>query len=103
MKNHWRPDAAFFGKRNREQLVGIAKECGYADGNGSLGSYKKSELTSSLVRHFVNAHGTTEPTEAQRKAREWLPEAMLFPAVDPSAPAEVEDEADSVDEMTDKD
>lgn len=32
MKNHWRPDAAFFGKRNREQLVGIAKECGYADG-----------------------------------------------------------------------
>ena len=44
MKNHWRPDAAFFGKRNREQLVGIAKECGYADGNGSLGSYKKSEL-----------------------------------------------------------
>jgi ParB family transcriptional regulator, chromosome partitioning protein len=34
MKNHWRPDAAFFGKRNREQLVGIAKESGYADGNG---------------------------------------------------------------------
>ncbi len=103
MKNHWRPDAAFFAKRNREQLVGIAKECGYADGNGSLGSYKKSELTSSLVRHFVNAHSTAEPTEAQRKAREWLPEAMLFPAVDPSATAEVEDEADSLDEMTDED
>lgn len=103
MKNHWRPDAAFFGKRNREQLVGIAKECGYADGNGSLGSYKKSELTSSLVRHFVNAHSTAEPTEAQRKAREWLPEAMLFPAVDPGAAAEIEDEADSVEEMTDED
>ncbi len=103
MKNHWRPDAAFFGKRNREQLVGIAKECGYADGNGSLGGYKKSELTSSLVRHFVNAHSNAEPTEAQRKAREWLPEAMLFPAVDPNAAAEVEDEADSVDEMSDED
>jgi ParB family transcriptional regulator, chromosome partitioning protein len=90
MKNHWRPDAAFFGKRNREQLVGIAKECGYADGNGSLGSYKKSELTSSLVRHFVNAHSTAEPTEPQRKALAWLPEAMLFPAVDPGAAAEVE-------------
>jgi ParB family chromosome partitioning protein len=102
MKNHWRPDAAFFGKRNREQLVGIAKECGYADGNGSLGSYKKAELISSLVRHFVNAHGTTEPTEAQRKAREWLPEAMLFPAVDPNVSVEVEDEADSDDEMTDE-
>jgi ParB family chromosome partitioning protein len=103
MKNHWRPDAAFFGKRNREQLVGIAKECGYADGNGSLGSYKKSELMSSMVRHFVNAHSTAEPTEAQRKAREWLPEAMLFPAVDPNTAAEVEDEPDSVDEMTDED
>jgi ParB family chromosome partitioning protein len=96
MKNHWRPDAAFFGKRNREQLVGIAKECGYADGNGSLGAYKKSELTSSLVRHFVNAHSTPEPTEAQRKAREWLPEAMLFPAVDPSAPIIVGDDDDDV-------
>jgi hypothetical protein len=46
---------------------------------------------------------TAEPTEAQRKAREWLPEAMLFPAVDPNAAAEVEDEPDSVDEMTDED
>lgn len=103
MKNHWRPDAAFFGKRNREQLVGIAKECGYADGNGSLGGYKKSELISSLVRHFVNAHSATEPTAAQIKAREWLPEAMLFPAIDPTAPAEIEDETDTVDEMTDED
>ena len=103
MKNHWRPDAAFFGKRDREQLIGIAKECGYADGIGSLGSYKKAELTSSLVRHFVNAHSTSEPTEAQGKAREWLPEAMLYPAVDPNAAAVVEDEADSVDEMTDED
>lgn len=97
MKNHWRPDAAFFGKRSREQLVGIAKECGYADGNGSLGSYKKSELVSSLVRHFVNAHSTAEPTEAQRRARNWLPEAMLFPAVDRDAPAEIEDEPESDD------
>jgi Plasmid pRiA4b ORF-3-like protein len=57
----------------------------------------------SLVRHFVNAHSTAEPTEAQRKAREWLPEAMLFPVVDPNASAEVEDEADSVAEVTDED
>ena len=68
-----------------------------------MGGYKKSELTSSLVRHFVNAHSNAEPTEAQRKAREWLPEAMLFPAVDPNAAAEVEDEANPVDEMTDED
>jgi ParB family chromosome partitioning protein len=103
MKNHWRPDAAFFGKRNREQLVGIAKECGYADNNGSLGSYKKAELISSLVRHFVNAHIIAEPTEAQRKAREWLPEAMRFPAVDPNASVEAGIESDFDDEVTDED
>jgi ParB family transcriptional regulator, chromosome partitioning protein len=91
MKNHWRPDAAFFGKRNREQLVGIAKECGYADGNRSMGSYKKSELTACLARHFQNAQSVSDPTSSQKKAREWLPEAMLFPAVDPHASTDAAD------------
>jgi hypothetical protein len=36
MGNHWRPVASFFAKRNREQLVAIAKECGYADGHGPM-------------------------------------------------------------------
>ena len=85
MRNHWRPDAAFFGKRNREQLVSIAKECGYADGHGSVGSYKKAELVASLVKHFQSAMTASDPLPSQIKAREWLPEAMLFPAVDPSA------------------
>ena len=104
MKNHWRPDAAFFGKRNREQLVGIANECGYAGSAGQLSAYKKADLVNSLIRHFQTAKGCTHaPTAAAQKAQEWLPEAMLFPAVDPGAPAKVEDEADSVDEGTDGD
>jgi hypothetical protein len=32
---------------------------------------------------------------AQQKAREWLPDAMRFPAIDPDAPAEAEDEPDT--------
>ena len=59
-----------------------------ADGAGSIGSFKKSELVNSLLGHFTSAHAAAEPTPAQRKAREWLPEAMLFPAVDPSTPQE---------------
>jgi hypothetical protein len=39
MRSHWRPDGGFFAKRNREQLIGIAGDCGYADGNGSVASY----------------------------------------------------------------
>jgi ParB family chromosome partitioning protein len=98
MRNHWRPDRAFLERRSREQLLAIAKDCGYADGVGSIGSFKKSELVSSLLRFFVSAHAAAEPTPAQRKARDWLPEAMLFPAVDPSAQQEPEADEGSLDE-----
>ncbi len=98
MKNHWRPDAAFFGKRTRDQLVSIAIECGYAEGKGQVSSYKKADLVNCLIRHFQNAKAAAEPTPAQIKAREWLPEAMLFPAVDRDAPAatEVDDDEENV-------
>jgi ParB family transcriptional regulator, chromosome partitioning protein len=90
MKNHWRPDASFFGKRNREQLVAIAIECGYAEGKGQVSAYKKIDLVNCLIRHFQNAKAAAEPTPAQIKARDWLPEAMLFPAVDRDAPADAD-------------
>ena len=61
----------------------IARECGYADGVGSVGSYKKSELVAALLRHFEHAHAAAEPSQAQQKARDWLPPVMRFPAVDP--------------------
>ncbi len=84
MRKHWRPDFSIFNKRNREQLVTIAKECGYLDGHGPVGSMKKSDLVAALVKHFENAMTAIDPLPSQVKAREWLPEAMLFPAVDPN-------------------
>lgn len=83
MKNHWRPERSFFEKRSREQLVMIAKQCGYADGRGGIAGYKKAELLAGLERHFTDAFAASEPTAAQVKARQWLPGAMLFPAVEP--------------------
>jgi ParB family transcriptional regulator, chromosome partitioning protein len=50
------------------------------------------------VRHFQNAEAASDPTPAQQKARDWLPEAMLFPAVDPAAPS-----VSDVDEVGDDD
>lgn len=42
-----------------------------------------------LVRHFEQARQAgADATNAQRKALAWLPEAMLFPAVDPDAGAD---------------
>jgi ParB family transcriptional regulator, chromosome partitioning protein len=88
MRNHWRPDRSFFERRSREQLVVIAVDCGYAEGAGRVASYKKADLVNCLIRHYESARATATPTQAQRKAREWLPDAMLFPAVDPDAAAE---------------
>ncbi|MGE3336010.1 MAG: ParB/RepB/Spo0J family partition protein [Rhodospirillaceae bacterium] len=96
MRHHWRPDAAFLNRRNRTQLIAIATECGYAEGVSGLQGWKKVELVNALLRHFDAARTAAEPTPAQMKARNWLPEAMSFPAVAPdvaaSEPCEAEPE-----------
>ena len=96
MKNHWRPDAAFLGKRNREQLVAIALASGFVEGAGQLSTYKKADLVNALARYFQSAKAESEPTAQQRKGRDWLPEAMLFPAVDPNMARDeiLDDESD---------
>ena len=63
--------------------------------------YKKGELINALLRHFASAHAAADPTPAQRTAREWLPEAMLFPAIDPDRVDEPDEEAEDMDELTD--
>jgi hypothetical protein len=56
--------------------------------------YKKGELVDTLLRHFTLAFSADEPSAAQSKAKAWLPNAMLFPAIDPQAVQdEPEDEA----------
>ena len=52
-----------------------------------------AELVNSLLWYFHTARSAATPTAAQEKAREWLPDAMRFPAVNPDASAEAEDEA----------
>jgi ParB family transcriptional regulator, chromosome partitioning protein len=93
MSNHWHPDRSFFERRTRDQLVAIAVDCGYAEGAGRVASYKKADLVNCLIRHFESARAAATPTPAQEKALEWLPDAMLFPAVDPHAAIAAEDEA----------
>jgi ParB family chromosome partitioning protein len=100
MRNHWRPDRSFFEKRTRDQLVSLAKECGFAEGRSCLASYKKSELVSGLAKFFADAQSEADPSEAQEKARAWLPEIMLFPAVDPDK-VDAPDETDAQDDEAD--
>jgi len=90
MRYHWHPDRSFLERRTRDQLAAIAVDCGYAENAGRVATYKKSELVNSLLWYFDTARSATTPTAAQEKAREWLPDAMRFPAVNPDAVAEAE-------------
>jgi ParB family chromosome partitioning protein len=101
MRRHWCPDEAYFAKRSRAQLVAIARECGFANGNGSFAVYKKSELVTGFSRFFQNARAAAEPTGPQSKAREWLPGCMLFPAAGVSPADEDEAEEDESGAETD--
>ena len=94
MRRHWHPDRSFFERRTRDQLVAIAVDCGYAEGVGRMASYKKADLVQCPIRHFETARAAAEPTPAQQKAREWLPGAMQFPAVDPNADTAPQHEED---------
>ena len=88
MRYHWHPDRSFFERRTRDQLAAIAVDCGYAEGVGRLASYKKADLVNCLIRHFESARAAATPTPAQQKAREWLPDAMRLPAIDPDVTGE---------------
>ncbi len=94
MRYHWHPDRSFLERRTRDQLIAIAVDCGYAENTGRVATYKKAELVNSLLWYFDTARTAATSTPAQQKAREWLPDAMLFPAVDPNAAITPEDEAD---------
>ncbi len=100
MRNHWRIDAAFLGRRTRDQLTAIAKACGFSDGHSAVHAWKKTELVTALLRHFEQARSATDPTPAQAKALAWLPEAMLFPAIDPDAPDSSADTAQDASDDT---
>jgi ParB family chromosome partitioning protein len=94
LRYHWHPDRSFLERRNRDQLIAIAVDCGYAENTGRVATYKKAELVNSLLWYFDAARSAATPTPAHEKAREWLPDAMRFPAVDPDARAEPEEEPD---------
>ena len=78
MRDHWRPDTAFLSRRTKPQLLHITEEIGL-NNEGPMAKLKKSELVRMLANRFERACSIEEPSESDRKARDWLPEAMRFP------------------------
>ena len=83
MHNYWTPDEAFLKRRNKIQLQQIIQQSGASAAIGSASDYKKGELTTTLAGYFQKAKKAQDPSDAQKQAASWLPEAMAFPAIDP--------------------
>jgi ParB family chromosome partitioning protein len=83
MRDYWTADEGFFKRRNKVQLQQIMNESGASETLASAAEYKKGDLVGRLTKYFAKAKKAKKPTDAEVKARNWLPEAMQFPAIDP--------------------
>jgi len=83
MRDYWRPDEGFLKRRNKVQLQALMNDSGASLKLASAAEYKKSELVIALTNHFAKAWKAKKPSDADKKANDWLPEAMAFPAIDP--------------------
>lgn len=92
MRNYWRPDEAFLKRRNKEQLHKIISEAGCSKKYGTAAGYKKKELVTSMAKHFQQVLTLEAPNEDELKATFWIPEAMQFPAINPDAKDEPQEE-----------
>lgn len=107
MRGRWVPDEDFLARRRKDQLEAIARECGAVSRLGKLKDYTKSKLAVALAQHFRRCamDDTTLPADLRERGRNWLPGAMLFPAVTADMPAapEAEDieDADEMEEPSD--
>lgn len=91
MRTLWTPDVWFLRRRSMAQLQGILKESGLSRLYGTGKGYKKSELVTAMAGYFAKVKGLDICQPDQQVARDWLPEAMQFPAIDPDTDEKIED------------
>ena len=94
MRAYWRPDTDFLSRRTRAQLAQIVHESGLSARIGHPAGMTKAELVRKLAQHFARVHDLSNPTDNDLQARDWLPDAMRFPAGEP-VPVEARTEQDA--------
>ncbi|KZD12453.1 ParB/RepB/Spo0J family partition protein [Oceanibaculum pacificum] len=101
MRGRWVPDEDFLTRRRKDQLEAIARESGAVSRLGKLKDYTKSKLADALSRHFRRCaeDDTTLSADLRERGRDWLPGAMLFPAVTSDVPAPEAEAVEDADEM----
>lgn len=94
MRMHWTPDTEFLERRSKDQLRQIILEAGLGSKIASGGGIKKSDIVQAMVKVFEDATLSEQPDAQDQAIRDWLPEAISFPAVDSDALVESEDSKD---------
>jgi len=92
MREHWIPDHDFLSRRNAQQLQDIIKDTETSQLFGCTSGYKKKEIVTILSKHFAKLASQENSDEKDAKAKNWLPEALLFPAIDPDSNQEKEND-----------
>lgn len=85
MRAHWTPDNDFLERRSKEQLERIVSDADLRWKIASGPKIKKGDLVNAIAKAFAEAKDADEPDSRYAQARDWLPEAMAFPAIDPDA------------------
>jgi hypothetical protein len=81
MRAWWTPDVAFLSALRRDQIIPIAIESGAAERLHGLHDRSKKDLVEALAEYFRTKTGADTSDEHDRRAEEWLPGAMRFPAI----------------------
>lgn len=87
MHAHWTPDEDFLNRRSKEQLEQITSEAGLRWKVASGPKIRKGDLVIAIAKAFGEAKHSGAPDVRYEQARDWLPEAMAFPAVDVDVPS----------------
>lgn len=85
MRDWWIADEDFLNRRNKAQLEGIMEASGAKKRFGNLLQGKKGVLVEKLAGYFKGLLTKKTLTDEEQASRDWLPEVMLFPAIDPDA------------------
>jgi ParB family chromosome partitioning protein len=79
MRTWWKPDAAFLSALRRDQIMPIAVEVGAAEHLQGLHDRSKKDIIEALAAFFGEQSDPAKP-DGDRRAKEWLPGVMDFPA-----------------------
>jgi hypothetical protein len=73
-------DTDFLAHLTREQLLGIAAECGATDQLSGMNGWTKKRLVEELAMYFANHSSPDAVGDGDRRACEWQPGLPQFPA-----------------------